>query len=398
VRFLLPSVVEEVGTDSFRQRVRNSLPYGVSLSGISIGASLEQGTGILRLTAQSRQRDVVTTVSNTAANVLVHRKISPSLRLSILDPAHHPVSASAALRAPILISSIVFGLIFAVFAALIRDSFDRRMRSSEDISKRLGLEILGEIPAQRRFPGSPTELFADPKNAAVAEAYQRLVANLEFSLSSGEVRSIAITSSASSEGKTTVTTCLAWALALLGHEVVAVDGDLRKPALHARMNLELGEGMASVNNGDIRSLERSTELASLSVLPAGRTVLHPAQVVTQHLPDVLGALRGRLVLIDTPPALAAAEATLIAMMAKNVILVIDRTSKGSGEIERVVHELRRANVNILGVVVNRVKAKRWVGYDDYYVPIRTATKTLTNAEHRRRARDASRARARGRNV
>jgi capsular exopolysaccharide synthesis family protein len=395
VRFVLPSVVEEVGTISFRERVRANLPFGVTLSGVSIKASLEQGTGILRVSAESGDKGIVTTVSNIAAQTLVKTSISPSLQLSVLDPAHHPVSASARLRGPILVSAFVFGLIIAVFAALIRDAFDNRVRSNEEISERLGLEILGEIPAQRHFPRSPAELFADPKYARTAEAYQRLVANLEITLSTDDVRTIAITSSASGEGKTTVTTCLAWALALLGHEVVAIDGDLRKPTLHARLGVELGDGLANARNGDVRGLERRTQLDSLSALPAGATTVHPAQVVSQQLPEVLTAFNDRLVLVDSPPALAAAEATLIAMMTKNVILVIDRTSRGSEEIDRVLHELRRANVKVLGVVVNRAKPKRSAGmYDDYYMPIRAATQNLARAERQRRER-AARTRAQG---
>jgi capsular exopolysaccharide synthesis family protein len=395
VRFILPSVVEQVSTLSFRDRVQRNLPFGVSLSGVSIKASLEQGTGILRISAQSPDKAIVTAVSNTAAQTLVKTSISPSLQLSVLDPAHHAESASAKLRGPILVSAFVLALIIAVFAALIRDAFDKRVRSNEEISERLGLEILGEIPAQRHFPRDPAELFASPKYARVAEAYQRLVANLEITFSSGDVRAIAVTSSASGEGKTTVTTCLAWALALLGHEVVAIDGDLRKPTLHTRFGLDLGDGLANTQNGDVRTFERRTQLDSLSALPAGQTSLHPAQVVSQQLPDVLTAFRDRLGLGDSPPALAAAEATLIAMMTKNVILVIDRTSRGSEEIDRVLHELRRANVTVLGVVVNRAKPKRSTGmYEDYYVPIRTTTQNLARTERQRR-RSAAQARSRG---
>jgi tyrosine-protein kinase Etk/Wzc len=75
------------------------------------------------------------------------------------------------------------------------------------------------------------------------------------------------------------------------------------------------------------------------------------------------------VIIDTPPVLAAAESMLISMMAKHVILVIDRKGQSLEDIERVLHELRRANAEVLGVVVNRAKPRRSVsGYDDYYLP------------------------------
>src|SRR5207302_231459 len=105
--------------------------------------------------------------------------------------------------------------------------------------------------------------------------------------------------------------------------------------------------------------------------------------------SVLARFSDRLVLIDTPPALAAAEATLIAMMAKNVILVIDPRNRSMEEIERVLHELRRADVNVIGVVVNRSKAGRGTSYDDYYVPIAGSVEELPQRPRRKRERSAS---------
>jgi Mrp family chromosome partitioning ATPase len=159
-------------------------------------------------------------------------------------------------------------------------------------------------------------------------------------------------------------------LALLGHNVVAIDGDLRKPSVHRRLEVDSIQGLANARNGNVTNLVRHTKLPSLSVIPAGQGVQHPAQVVTHELPDVLSAMSDRMVLIDTPPILAAAEAMLIAMMAKNVVLVIDRKGQAYEDIERVLHELRRAKAEVLGVVVNRAKVRRSAaGYDDYYVPI-----------------------------
>jgi tyrosine-protein kinase len=383
VRFLLPSIVEQVSTDSFRSRVRQSLPSGLSLSGVKLNASVEQGTGILRIKAEGTRRDEVTPIANGAAKVLVDRKIAPTLTLAVIDPAHRAKSASAGLRAPILASSIIVGLIFGVFFALMRDAVDQRFRSNEDIYERLGLEVLGEIPVKRKFPRSPVEIFSSPKHAQIAEGYQRLVTSLEITLSQSDVRTIAITSCASNEGKTTVTASLAWAAALLGHDVIAIDGDLRKPNLHSLFGIAPEPGLANAAVKPAAKLLQATPLPSLSVIPAGRGRLHPTQLVNQHLGDVLESFPDRLILLDSPPMLAAAEATLIAMVAKNVVLVIDRTSRGSEEIERVLHDLRRANVNILGVVVNRAKVKRSSGYDDYYVAIRQPAEQIPRSQPRR---------------
>jgi Mrp family chromosome partitioning ATPase len=177
-----------------------------------------------------------------------------------------------------------------------------------------------------------------------------------------------------------------------------MDADLRKPNLHRLFDVELDKGLADAASKSPLSLAKPTVLKSLAVVSAGRTTLHPTQIVNQYLPNTLAAFRDRLVLIDTPPALAAAEATLIAMAARNVLLVLDRTSRGSEEIERVLHELRRAKVNVLGIVVNRAKVPRSSAYDDYYLPIRPETPALGRPRQRRpaaRANSRSRARREG---
>lgn len=396
VQFLLPTVVKDVSTVTFRNLVRSNLPFGASLAGVSIDATLEQGTGILQLKAASKNRDVVVPVANEAARTLLRQQLTTSLELKILDPAHHAVSTSARLRGPILVSSIALGLIFAVFAALIRDALDQRFRSTKDVYEQLGLEILGEIPSMRRFPATPAALFGSAEDARVAESFQRLVANLEVSLSARNIRTIAVTSAASNEGKTTVTTCLAWALALLGHNVVAIDADLRKPTLHKRLEVDSATGLANAQNGNVSQLERKTRLPGLSVIPAGHGALHPAQIVNNELPLVLDGVGDRLALLDTPPVLAAAESMLIAMMAKHVILVIDRKSPAYEDIERVLHELRRANAEVLGVVVNRAKVRRSAaGYDDYYVPIQKTQPLVVPSANRGERLRTPRKRSRG---
>ena len=115
VQFLLPSVVDEVSTLSFRSVVSSNAPPGISLNGVSISASLEQGTGILHVTASSSKRSAVIAVANAAADSLVSKPVTQGVTLSVLDPAHDTVSTRAQLRAPILASAIALGAILAIF-------------------------------------------------------------------------------------------------------------------------------------------------------------------------------------------------------------------------------------------------------------------------------------------
>jgi Mrp family chromosome partitioning ATPase len=92
------------------------------------------------------------------------------------------------------------------------------------------------------------------------------------------------------------------------------------------------------------------------VISAGTTDRHPTEVLYSTLPKLLEAYEGKTVLVDTPPMLGVAESTLIATMTKAVLLVIDGRQTARSDLEQVLDDLRRANVRVLGAVVNRGKA------------------------------------------
>jgi capsular exopolysaccharide synthesis family protein len=210
----------------------------------------------------------------------------------------------------------------------------------------------------RRFPATASELFSPGTRPALAEAYNRLRTNFEILLVGKPFAAVSVTSCAVGEGKSTVTANLAFAMASLGRTVVAVDGDLRRPALQDKFALEMGKGVTDVAAGaDVSALlQKVPGSESLTVITAGESERHPTEAVSTAFPRLLDALErsDRLVLVDSPP-MAVAEATLIAVMTRAVVLVVDSAKRDPAEIERALSELRQAGADVLGVVVNRVK-------------------------------------------
>jgi succinoglycan biosynthesis transport protein ExoP len=254
-----------------------------------------------------------------------------------------------------MLGSVLFGLLLALFSALAANALRREIQDSDELRDRFGLEVLAEIPQARRFPANTLELFNGYGDQRIVEAFQRLRTN--FGIVSGrENLAITITSCGPGEGKSTVTANLAWVLASLGPDVVAIDCDLRRPALHEFLGADLERGIGNFTNGaDVRTLTQQTPLSSLSVISAGTTDRHPTEVLYTTLPRLLEAFQDKLVLVDTPPMLGVAESTLIATMTRAVLLVIDGRQTARTDLEQVLQDLRRANVWVLGAVVNRGK-------------------------------------------
>lgn len=355
VRFLLPALAERVDTSGFQTAVRSRVPTIYSRDPAELEANLEAGTGLVRLTAESTRPDAAAAYANEAARALIAQKISTRIAISTLDPADIPSSPSSPRVIPIMLGSAVLGLMFAVFAAIAANALRREIQDSDELRERFGLEVLAEIPHSRRLPPRTVEVFNGVGDPRVVEAFQRLRTN--FGIVSGrEPLAITVTSCAPGEGKSTVTANLAWVLASLGPEVLALDCDLRRPSLHNYLGVELERGIGNFRNGtDPRQLAQPTPLPSLSVISAGTTDRHPTEVLYTTLPRLLETFKDQLVLVDTPPMLGVSESTLIATMTRAVLLVVDGRQTARGDLEHVLQDLRRANVRVLGAVVNRGK-------------------------------------------
>jgi capsular exopolysaccharide synthesis family protein len=353
VRFLLPALVERVDTSAFHATVRRQVPEPFRQDDVALEAAIEQGTGLVRLTAEGVRPAATAAYANSAAQALIEQRISQRIQISSLDAADVPDSPSSPRKVPIMLGSALFGLLLAVFVALAANALRREIRDSEELRDRFGLEVLAEIPQARRFPADTIELFNGHGDQRIVEAFQRLRTN--FGIVSGrENLAITVTSCTPGEGKSTVTANLAWVLASLGPNVMAIDCDLRRPALHNILGVDLERGIGNFANGtDPHVLPQRTPLSSLSVISAGTTDRHPTEILYTALPRLLDTFDDRLILVDTPPMLGVAESTLVATMTRAVLLVVDGRQTARSELEQVLDDLRRANVRVLGAVINR---------------------------------------------
>jgi capsular exopolysaccharide synthesis family protein len=390
VTFLLPSIVEQVGAPGFEQRVIAAADPTVSPSSVSITGESKSGTSIFKVHAESPNKYVATRLANGAARQLVQGKISDRLKLSLLAPATVPSSPASPMRVAIMAGATGLGLIAALFSVLAANAARRRLQSAEEIQRRFGLEVLGEIPASRRFPRTAAEVFLKEDHAELAEAFQRLRTNLELATEGDGT--IAVISCAPGEGKSTVTANLAWALASLGRRVVAVDCDLRKPSLYRLLELASRPGMAEVAAGaDPKELAQRTQEPTLRGIPAGDVDRHPAQILHDGIPRLFDGLHDSTVLIDTPPLLGVAEGAFVATSAAAVLVVIDARHRNPDELERVLHELERGNAHVIGAVLNRARVSRPSYTSTYYRTTHAASGAgLSTEDHSLQSRRARR--------
>jgi tyrosine-protein kinase len=226
---------------------------------------------------------------------------------------------------------------------------DRFSQSDEsEMMRELGLPVLARVPK-----GSEGE---------TVEAIRALRTNLMFLAGAGRPRTVAVVSASPGAGKTSVSVQLAESAAALDEQVVLVDADLRKPAVHERTGVDRAPGLTAVLQGaDIATaLRRSRSGSSLRVLPSGAPVGDPSGVLgARAFRQVLEGLRSmRLVVVDTPPAELFADAIAIASQCDATIFVLDMKTSRKRAVRAAIESLRRGGANLVGVVVNRTSAPR----------------------------------------
>jgi succinoglycan biosynthesis transport protein ExoP len=274
------------------------------------------------------------------------------------EPPRRPTSPRPLLN---LVLALAAGIGFAALYAFGRDYLDDTIRDPQDVEEKLRIPLLGVVPDSHGE--APLALLGDPKSE-LSEAYHAIRASIELSSNQGPPRSILVTGSGKSEGKSTTSFALARDFAALGRRVLLVDADLRRPSLHRALGLPLPEeGLSTVlaRITDPRAAILDTDTGGMRFLPSGRLPPDPATLFAgTAMLDLLDALRSDfdVVVVDGPPVLALADATQLAAAAQATVFVAEAAGSHFGQARNAVSRLLRANANVIGCAVTKYDPKK----------------------------------------
>jgi polysaccharide biosynthesis transport protein len=291
--------------------------------------------------------------------------------ISIVDRATLPEKPRTPNLTLNLALALVAGLLSGLLTALGLDYLDDTFKSPEDIEQQLGLSVIGIVPKPRPGMSIDEEMF-EPRSGA-AEAIRSLRTGLQFATSDGLPRTMVVTSSKPSEGKTTTTIALAKSLADLGMNVLLIDGDLRNASIHKRVRCGNELGLSNYLTGSKMPEEVVQDIGinRLVVMTSGPLPPNPAELLAG--PKMLsllalGAESFDIVLIDGPPVMGLADAPLLASIAQTTMLVVAANETRRSVVKVAVRRLRFAKANIIGALLSKFDASQTgygYGYGDY---------------------------------
>ncbi|HEY6807556.1 MAG TPA: GNVR domain-containing protein [Gemmatimonadales bacterium] len=260
----------------------------------------------------------------------------------------------------------------ALVGAVLFDRFDPRLRYPAQVSREMGLTILGAVPHLRVGRGGASSL--DPANTAVVvEALRGMRLSLEYAAGQPEPFVATVTSPGAGDGKSFLSANLALTFAAGGRRAVLIDGDTRRGLLHRRCGVDRRPGLSEYLRGGVplEAVVRHTAYPLLDIIPCGTRVHDAPELLGgRHCVQLLEALRARyqVIICDSPPLSAGVDPYVLSTLTGNVVLVL-RTGVSHREVaEAKLEMLRRMPVRILGAILNDVPAGAAYRYYSYYLP------------------------------
>jgi capsular exopolysaccharide synthesis family protein len=256
---------------------------------------------------------------------------------------------------------LALGLAVGVAIALLRNTFDNRIRGEADLRTVTDAPLLGGIAFDQDASRKPL-LTQTAHQSPRAESFRQLRTNLQFANVSGHAKTVLVTSSLPGEGKSTTATNLAIAIAQAGQTVCLIDADLRRPMVGTYLGLDGTAGLTTclVGVADVNDLLQQWGADELYVLTSGQIPPNPSELLGS---DEMKRLLTRLeqafdtVIIDAPPLLPVTDAAVLSQYVGGVVMVAGVQKIRQHDIEKSLAALRMVGSNVLGVVLNQLPIK-----------------------------------------
>lgn len=280
--------------------------------------------------------------------------------LAVFEPAE--ANAQSVASSPIrnALTAAIMGLMAALGLIFLIEYLDDTIKAPDDINQLLNLILLGKI-YQIKGKSNIDKLISDQKPfSLISEAYRIVRSNLQFMSIDRPNKSILITSPSPGEGKSITTANLGVVMAQAGFRTVIVDTDLRRPIQHQLFQVDNSIGLTDLlrtPQSQVEPFLKQTNIENLQLINSGSIPPNPSELLgsqrMEHLVETLSNIAD-VIIYDSPPVLAVADALVLANQVDGVVLVVQAHKTRIKFAKQAIATLQQAGANLLGGVANRI--------------------------------------------
>ncbi len=293
---------------------------------------------------------------------------STVIQVAVLQPATPPLHRSSPNGFLNLAVAVLLAMLSSVFAAVVVDIFDTRVRKGRDVTA-LGVPYLGGIPKVRGANGRDLLPFTE-QAPQLQTVFHRIAVDVLDAVGERPACVLVTSPRAGAAAKTMVGANIAGALAEAGNRVAFIDADVRGGRLAAQVGITQTRGITDLVSGRV-GLDGSffdSKWGGITVVPLGESTFDIGQLLAgKQFDDVMRDFGGHFdaVIVDAPPITNLNEATRFTQNISNIVVVADAMSTRRDELVRVTSSLRQSGAKMLGAVLTQAhKAEKSATADD----------------------------------
>ncbi|WP_298300687.1 polysaccharide biosynthesis tyrosine autokinase [uncultured Erythrobacter sp.] len=324
------------------------------------GATLREQDDQVRLSVLEREAEALK--SQLESLLTRYNQVSSAATVDAgafdkLDSAVVPSTPFAPSLSVNLTLALVAGIALAGGLALLREAFDDRIRSLEEVEDKIGLPLFGQTPY---VDEGDIELFGNDFNPLM-ESYASIRSSIDFSLSRDR-NVLQFTSTEASEGKSTTAVILAELFARMGRKTLLIDADLRRPTIAKLLDLETPKlglvevllGHTGLANAIIKGVHENLDILPVAQIPASPTELlaeaYIGELIAKHRNDY------SLIIFDSSPVMGLADAPMLSRVVDGTIFVMEANRIQFGKAKTAKSRLQANGAKMLGVILTKYRA------------------------------------------
>ncbi len=365
-------------TDRVIEKMNLDLSYDNFISKVDV--TLVKDTEIIKIQVKDEDPVLATEIANETALVFMDsiKEIMNVENVQIIDDAQVPKNKVS--PRPVLNMAIagVLGLMVGIFLVFLLEFLDNTLKSPDDIEKQLELPVIGTIPLVDNEDEIRLITQKNPKSP-ISEAFRTLRTNIQFSNIDEDLKTLIVTSSGPSEGKSTLSSNLAATMAENQKKVLLIDCDLRKPRVHKVFKISNLKGLTNliVGSEKIKDIVHNEEgFENLDILTSGPIPPNPSELLgSNKMKNFLEDAKREydMIILDSPPIGLVTDSAVLSTIVDGVLLVGAVAQVEMEMLKNSKSLLDKVNANIIGVVLNKVPISGrsyykygYYQYEEYY--------------------------------